>query len=74
MNPWNKLAGYEVLLTQRRRDAECAEVFVAIEPLLKGQESNRALMETLLAAAADEFRAPKLYSTPFWIPIAERET
>lgn len=54
MNPWNKLAGYEVLLTQRRRDAECAEVFVAIEPLLKGQESNRALMEARLAAAAEK--------------------
>ena len=53
-NPWNELAGYEVLLTQRRRDAECAEVFVAIEPLLKGQESNRALMEARLAAAAEK--------------------
>ena len=53
-NPWNKLAGYEVLLTQRRRDAECAEAFVAIEPLLKGQESNRALMEARLAAAAEK--------------------
>ena len=50
-NPWNKLAGYEVLLTQRRRDAECAEAFVAIEPLLKGQESNRAAMEARLANA-----------------------
>ncbi len=53
-NPWNKLAGYEVLLTQRRRDAECAEVFVAIEPLLKGQNSNRAAMEARLAAAAEK--------------------
>ena len=51
-NPWNNLAGYEVLLTQRRRDAECAEVFVAIEPLLKGQNSNRDAMEARLAAAA----------------------
>ena len=53
-NPWNKLAGYEVLLTQRRRDAECAEVFVAIEPLLKRQNSNRAAMEARLAAAAEK--------------------
>ena len=53
-NPWNKLAGYEVLLTRRRRDAECAEVFVAIEPLLKGQNSNRDAMEARLAAAAEK--------------------
>ena len=32
-NPWNKLAGYEVLLTQRRRDAE---VFVATLKLADG--------------------------------------
>ena len=47
-NPWNALSGYEVLLTQRRRDAERAEAFVAIEPLLKGQTSNRATLEARL--------------------------
>lgn len=53
-NPWNALSGYEVLLTQRRRDAERAEAFVAIEPLLKGQTSNRATLEARLAAAAEK--------------------
>ena len=52
-NPWNALSGYEVLLTQRRRDAETVEAFVAIEPLLKGQTSNRATLEARLAAAAE---------------------
>ena len=55
-NPWNKLAGYEVLLlaAKNAKDAEGAEAFVAIEPLLKGQNSNRAAMEARLAAAAEK--------------------
>ena len=53
-NPWNALIGYEVLLTQRRSDAARTEVFVAIEPLLKGQDSNRAALAARLAAAAEK--------------------
>ena len=53
-NPWNDLAGYEVCLAQRRRGAEVVEAFVAIEPLVKGQASNRAAMEKRLEASADK--------------------
>lgn len=55
-NPWNELAGYEVLLlaAKNAKDAEGAAAFVAIEPLLKGRDSNRATMAARLAAAAEK--------------------
>lgn len=51
-NPWNRLAGYEVLLKRVRKDQESTEAFIAVEPLLKGQDSNRAEMEARLETAA----------------------
>ncbi len=55
-NPWNRLAGYEVVLLAAKsaKGADSAEAFVAIEPLLKDQDSNRAAMEARLAAAAEK--------------------
>lgn len=46
-NPWNPLAGYEVVLKSGRTEA-----FVAIEPLRKGQDSNFGMMASRLDDAA----------------------
>ena len=54
-NPWNELQGYEVALRKGNGEwgtGNGVEVFVATEPLKKGQTSNRAAMEKRLEAEA----------------------
>ena len=51
-NKWNKLTGYEVALLVNNSRENDIEAFVAIEPILKGQESNFASMKSRLEAAA----------------------
>ncbi len=54
-NPWNKLSGYEVALARRTTDeGRHTEIFLAIEPIWKGETSHLDAMRARLDAALEK--------------------
>ncbi len=53
-NPWNPLAGYEVLMLKKEKGRGHTELFIAIEPLKKGETTNEPVLRARLEAAAEK--------------------